>query len=72
MLGKTCLRIMLGVMAMGAAAQDTLYAPRGQQIPPPNCMNLQNVWEDPQTTCPPFAHERWLADLKHWRIWYFP
>ena len=67
MLRKTCLAIMLAVMGLGAAAQDTLYAPRGQQIPPPSCMNLQNVWEGPQTTCPPFAHERWLADLKHWR-----
>ena len=61
------LAIVLGVFALQAAAQDTLYPPRGQQIPTPTCMNLQSVWEGPQTTCPPFAHERWLADLKHWR-----
>ena len=52
---------------LGAAAQDTRYAPRGQQIPPPDCMNLHNAWEGPQTICPPFAHERWLEDLQHWR-----
>ncbi len=67
MIHKLCLPLMLGTLAVTAAAQDTLYQPRGQQIPPPPCMNLRNAWEGPQTTCPPFAHERWLADLKHWR-----
>ena len=63
----TCLGVMLGAFALGAAAQDTLYQPRGQQFPAPNCMDMRNAWEGPQTTCPPFAHERWLADLNHWR-----
>jgi iron(II)-dependent oxidoreductase len=67
MIHKLCLPLMLGTVAITAAAQDTLYAPRGQQIPPPACLNLHNAWEGPQITCPPFSHERWLADLKHWR-----
>ena len=67
MIYKFCLPLMLGTLAATSAAQDTLYQPRGQQIPPPACMNLHNAWEGPQTTCPPFAHERWLNDLQHWR-----
>ncbi len=59
--------VALGTLAATAAAQDTLYQPRGQQIPPPVCMNLHNAWEGPQITCPPFSHEHWLADLQHWR-----
>jgi gamma-glutamyl hercynylcysteine S-oxide synthase len=64
---KIRLGILLAVIAVGAAAQDTRYAPRGQQIPAPDCMNLHNAWEGPQATCPPFMHERWLEDLQHWR-----
>jgi formylglycine-generating enzyme required for sulfatase activity len=67
MFRNTSLGIMLAAIALGAAAQDTLYAPRNQQIPTPHCLELQNAWEGPQTNCAPFAHERWLADLKHWR-----
>ncbi|HSZ17983.1 MAG TPA: SUMF1/EgtB/PvdO family nonheme iron enzyme [Terracidiphilus sp.] len=50
-----------------ASAQDTAYAPRGQQIPPPTCMNLHNAWEGNQGGCPPFLHASWLSDLQHWR-----
>ncbi len=67
MIQKACLAIMLGTLAVTAAAQDTLYQPVGQQIPAPICMNLHNAWESPQMICLPFAHERWLADLQHWR-----
>ncbi len=61
------LSVALGVLALGAAAQDTHFQPRGQQIPTPHCMELQNAWEGPQISCLPFTHERWLADLQHWR-----
>ena len=64
---KTCLAFLLASLALGAAAQDTRYAPRGQQIPAPDCMNLHYAWEGPQVICPPFIHERWLEDLQHWR-----
>ena len=54
--------------ALTAAAQDTQYPARGQQIPPPECMNMHYAWENvQQTTCPPGTHERWLIDLEHWR-----
>ena len=62
-----CAGILLGTIALAAVAQDTQYAPRGQQIPVPECMNLHNAWESPQMMCPPFAHERWIKDLQHWR-----
>ncbi len=62
------LGILLGAVAVAAAAQDTLYPAHGQQIPPPVCMNLHNAWEvPPQAPCPPDMHSRWLADLEHWR-----
>jgi iron(II)-dependent oxidoreductase len=67
MIHKTCLGLLFGAFALGAAGQDTLYPARGQQIPAPECMNLHYAWEGPTQTCPPFAHERWLRDLQHWR-----
>ncbi len=55
-------------LALSAAAQDTAYSPRSQQIPVPDCMNLHNAWEGVLTAgCPPRTHERWLADIAHWR-----
>ena len=63
-IGLGCLVLSLAAIS---GAQDTLYAPRGQQIPAPDCMNLRYAWEGPTTTCPPFMHERWLHDLEHWR-----
>jgi len=54
--------------AVAAAAQDSAYSPRGQQIPPPDCMNLHNAWEGALTAgCAPGTHERWLQDISHWR-----
>ncbi len=64
---KACLGSLPLFFAVLAAAQDSAYSPRGQQIPAPDCMNLHYAWEGPTTTCPPFAHERWLRDLQHWR-----
>ena len=64
---RICLGILLAVIAAGSAAQDTRYAPRGQQIPAPDCLNLHNAWEGPQILCLPFIHEHWLEDLQHWR-----
>ncbi|HUY95329.1 MAG TPA: SUMF1/EgtB/PvdO family nonheme iron enzyme, partial [Terracidiphilus sp.] len=48
-------------------AQDTAFEPRGQQIPPPECMNLHFAWEGAVPGCGPFTHGRWLHDLEHWR-----
>jgi formylglycine-generating enzyme required for sulfatase activity len=55
-------------MALTAATQDTQYPPKGEQIPAPDCTNLYNAWDNTlHGACPPFTHERWLRDLKHWR-----
>ena len=62
------LGILATAIALTASAQDTQYPARGQQIPPPDCMNLHYVWDGPlQTPCLVNAHERWLKDLQHWR-----
>jgi len=53
--------------ALAAAAQDSLYAPREQQIPAPECMKFHNAWEGVASGCVPFTHERWLQDITHWR-----
>ncbi len=67
MFRSICLGIFVLATAI-ASAQDTQYAPRGQQFPPPECMNLHFAWENALlSTCPPFVHERWLHDLQHWR-----
>ena len=68
MLRTISLGILAGAMALTASAQDTLYPARGQQIPPPDCMNLHYAWEGLlQAGCAPFAHEHWLRDIQHWR-----
>ena len=61
------LGILSAAIALAAAAQDTHYPPRGQQIPAPDC-TLRNAWESAQTlACPYNIHERWLRDIEHWR-----
>ena len=65
---RLCLGLLAAAFALGAAAQDTQYAPRNQQIPVPECMNLHFAWESTAVSqCPPFIHERWLRDIHHWR-----
>jgi iron(II)-dependent oxidoreductase len=62
------LGILVAILTLTAAAQDTAFAPRSQQIPPPDCMNLHSAWEGITATgCAPSTHQRWLGDLKHWR-----
>jgi len=60
--------LVAAFLALAAAAQDTAYSARGQQIPPPDCMNLHHAWDGALTAgCPPRTHERWLEDITHWR-----
>lgn len=67
MIGKFTFALTLCLTA-AACAQDTAFPPRDQQIPPPDCMNLHFAWENAQAPgCPPGTHQRWLADLDHWR-----
>jgi len=50
-----------------ASAQDTHYAPKGQQIPPPACFTIRGAWEGGYTPCTEFSHQEWLQDITHWR-----
>jgi gamma-glutamyl hercynylcysteine S-oxide synthase len=60
--------ILAVALTAAAAAQDTQYPARGQQIPPPDCMNLHFAWQNVlQPVCQPGAHDYWLKDLQHWR-----
>ncbi len=62
-----CMGILAGAFALAAAAQDTQFEPKGQQIPAPDCMNLHFAWEGVQPPCLPGMHEHWLKDIEHWR-----
>ena len=53
---------------MIAEAQDTKFAPQGQQIPPPGCLTLKGAWEGGYTPCTDATHQQWLADISHWRM----
>jgi len=64
---NTLLSFLFTSLFVAASAQDTAFAPRGQQLPPPDCMNLHFAWEGAAPACPPLMHERWLRDLEHWR-----
>ncbi len=48
-------------------AQDTKFAPEGQQIPNPGCLTMKGEWEGGGSGCSPADHESWLADIRHWR-----
>jgi formylglycine-generating enzyme required for sulfatase activity len=63
-----CVSFLSVFITLGAVAQDTGYAPRNQQIPAPECMNLHFAWHDTAVSqCPPQIHELWLSDIRHWR-----
>jgi formylglycine-generating enzyme required for sulfatase activity len=65
---RFCLSLLAAIFALGTAAQDTHYAPRNQQIPVPECLNIHFAWESSAVSqCPPFVRERWLYDIRHWR-----
>jgi len=65
----------LCVLSSPVAAQDTQYVPAGglpwdtswQQIPGPKCLEMHGAWEGGSPSCAPDEHQRWLADVTHWR-----
>ena len=62
------LLILTIALPLTVPAQDSAYSPRSQQIPVPDCMNLHNAWEGGLAAgCSPATHDRWLADITHWR-----
>jgi iron(II)-dependent oxidoreductase len=67
--------VLLLLGSIVALAQDTQYVPRGpadresdwRQIPGPKCLNTKTAWEKDSTACTTEEHEKWLADISHWR-----
>ncbi len=67
--------VLLLVGSLITFAQDTKYVPGGaaawepewQQIPGPRCLNMKGAWEGESTACAAEEHEKWLADVSHWR-----
>src|SRR3954471_980861 len=51
------LNALLGILAY---AQDTHYAPKDQQIPPPACFTIRGAWEGGYVPCNPGSHDAWL------------
>lgn len=50
-----------------AFGQDTGFAPQGQQIPTPPCLQIQDAWRGPRVLCDAGSHAAWLKDISHWR-----
>ncbi len=50
-----------------SAAQDSHYAPKGQQILTPDCLIMKGAWEGGSKPCSAQEHEAWLSDIRHWR-----
>jgi formylglycine-generating enzyme required for sulfatase activity len=68
MIRYVSLGVLATAFALSAAAQDTQFAPVGQQIPAPICNFLYHAYDNvSQPGCAPNAHERWLRDIEHWR-----
>ena len=62
-----CLTALAVLSTAPLFAQDTLYAPKGQQIPPPACFTLRGAWQGGYVPCTALSHRDWLADIAHWR-----
>jgi gamma-glutamyl hercynylcysteine S-oxide synthase len=61
------LLVMVLACATFAVAQDTRFHPEGQQIPGPGCLEMKGAWEGGTKPCSADEHEKWLADVRHWR-----
>ncbi|MGA2249800.1 formylglycine-generating enzyme family protein [Terracidiphilus sp.] len=59
--------VAFGLLAAFSAAQDTAFAPRGQQIPPPTCLDTRDAWQGRFASCTQANYRDWLADITHWR-----
>lgn len=55
------------VLSIVGSAQDTRFAPKGQQIPVPECLTMKGLWEGGSKPCTQNEHESWLVDITHWR-----
>jgi iron(II)-dependent oxidoreductase len=67
--------VLLLLGSIVALAQDTQYVPRGpagresdwRQIPGPKCLDTKSAWEEGSSACAAEEHQKWLADISHWR-----
>jgi formylglycine-generating enzyme required for sulfatase activity len=66
------LLLEVAVLALAVAtissAQDSNFAPEGQQIPVPECLAMKGLWEGGSKPCSQTEHEAWLADITHWKV----
>lgn len=60
--------LVLNTDGVMVSAQDSHYAPEGQQIPPPTCFTMRGAWEGGYVPCNPGSHDAWLKDVTHWRM----
>jgi hypothetical protein len=55
------LLLLAAIVGATVFAQDTHYAPAGEQIPPPDCLTLKNAYQTALAGgfagCPPLTHE---------------
>jgi gamma-glutamyl hercynylcysteine S-oxide synthase len=68
LVGAGCFVALLGTLLSRAGAQDTQFAPKGQQIPGPGCLVAHPPWEGGSAACGENAHRDWLADVTRWRM----
>lgn len=59
--------VLAALAATPGRTQDTFYAPKGQQIPPPSCFTIRGAWEGGYIPCTQLSHYDWLTDITHWR-----
>ncbi len=59
--------LTMGCLPALVRAQDTFYAPKEQQIPPPSCFTIRGAWEGGYVPCSAASHADWLRDITHWR-----
>jgi formylglycine-generating enzyme required for sulfatase activity len=62
------LSIINAVFCVMLPAQDTHHAPKGQQIPGPECFAIRGAWEGGYSPCTPASYRVWLTDVTHWRM----
>jgi formylglycine-generating enzyme required for sulfatase activity len=54
-------------LAVQLSGQDSFFAPKEQQIPPPGCFTIRGAWEGGYIPCSALSHRDWLIDVTHWR-----
>jgi len=66
-----CVLLFGMVLPLPMEAQDSHFPPSGEQIPPLDCLALNNAYQSALSggfsPCSLLAHEQWLKDVEHWR-----